>query len=186
MDNVCAICFEDMDMKSYEDDRDQTSTCVKLECQHAYHTRCILSCLQRTNHKCPHCNSHKTPENILNMEGLISELFHEVRKKTDLRPDLAEFRESKKEIEEVIKQLKRDVKKYIVTRKQELDFHQKRKRFINSMRRVRIKFGKICKAKGPLYAGAYVNTPEWRKTRLIFPTSINIHRRRFPYLYVRL
>lgn len=173
-------------MNSFEDEQDQTATCFKLECGHAYHTHCIVSCLQRTQHKCPQCNSHKTPENVLSMEGLISELFHEVRKKPDLRPDLAEFRESKKEIEEVIKQLKRDVKNYITTRKQELHFHQKRKRFIVSMRKVRTKFGKICKEKGPLYFGAYMNTPEWRRTRLIFPKSMNINRRRYPYLYVRL
>jgi hypothetical protein len=186
MDKLCAVCFEEMDMNCFEDPREQTATCIKLECDHAYHTRCIVSCLQRTQNKCPLCNSRKTPEEVLTMEGLISRLYNEVRKKPVLKPHLAEYRESKKELEEVIKQLKRDVKNYIVTRKQELEFPQKRKRFISSMRRVRFKFWKICKEKGPLYSGAYTNTPEWRKTRLIFPSSAHMHRRRFPYLYVRL
>lgn len=186
MDNVCAVCFDEMDMKSFEDEQDQTATCFKLECGHAYHTRCIVSCLQRTQHKCPQCNSHKTPENVLSMEGLISEVFREVRKKRELKDELYEYRESKKDFENMLNTLKKDVKSYITTRKEELQFKEKRKRFTDSVRIVRFKFGRLCKEKGPLYAGAYINTPEWRRTRLIFPNGKHIYRRRYPYLYLKL
>ena len=85
MDNICAICFDEMDMKYYQDSRDQTPTCFKLECDHAYHTKCIVASLQKTQHKCPQCNSHKTPEQVLTMEGLITEVFDDVRKKSEFK-----------------------------------------------------------------------------------------------------
>lgn len=186
MDKVCAICYDEMDMNSYEDENDSTSTCFKLECGHAYHTRCIVSCLQRTHSKCPQCNSHKTPQQVLTMEGLITEVFDDVRKKQDLKPELIKYKESKKELETAIKTIKDDVKDFIEKRKHELQFKEKKKQLGMSMRAVRLKFGKICKQRGPLYSGAYSNTADWRRTRLIFPGSHHIHRRRYPYVFVRL
>ena len=31
-----------MDMKSFKDSNTSTTTCVKLECEHAFHTTCII------------------------------------------------------------------------------------------------------------------------------------------------
>lgn len=175
-----------MDMKYYQDSREQTSTCFKLDCDHAYHTRCIVACLQRTHHKCPQCNSHKNPEQILTMEGLITEVFDDVRKKQDLKTELAHYKTSKKELETVIKTIKQDLKEFAEKRKRELQFKEKKKQFGLSMRSVKLKFSKLCKEKGPLYAGAFSNTADWRRTRLIFPDSQHIHRRRYPYVFIRL
>lgn len=173
-------------MNSYEDDRDQTSTCFKLECDHAYHTRCIVTCLQRTQHKCPQCNSHKTPEKVLTMEGLITEVFDEVRKEKTFKQNLVEYRESRKDLDNTIKTLKNDVKEFVEKRKEELEISKKKSRYTSSMRSVRLKFGKLCREKGPLYSGAYSNTAEWRRTRLIFPGSRNMYRRKYPSLYIKL
>ena len=186
MDKVCVICFEEMDMKSFEDEQDQTATSFKLECGHAYHTRCIVSCLQRTQHKCPQCNSHKTPEKILTMEGLITEVFDEVRKTKDFKEQLGEYRQSRKDLDNTIKTLKNDVKQFVEKRKEELEFSKKKSRYKSSMRSIRLKFGKLCREKGPLYSGASSNTSEWRRTRLIFPGSRNMYRRAYPHLYVKL
>jgi len=186
MDNICGICFEEMDMKSYEDDREQTTTCFKLECDHAYHTKCIVACLQRTQHKCPQCNSHKSPQQVLTMEGLITEVFNEVRKTKDFKEQLGEYRQSRKDLDDTIKTLKTDIKEFIEKRKEELEFNTKKSRYASSMRSVRLKFGKLCREKGPLYSGAYSNTAEWRRTRLIFPGSRNMYRRKYPSIYVKL
>lgn len=186
MDKTCAICFEEMDMQSYQDGHDQTSSCFKLECEHAYHTKCIVTCLQKTQHKCPQCNSHKSPDKILTMEGLLSEVFDDVRSKKELKNDLTEYKQSRKQLDNTIKLLKNDLKKYAETRKQELQFQEKKTEYNNSIRKVKLKFLKICKEKGPLYYGAYNNTTEWRRNRLIFKCSRNFIKRRFPYMTIKL
>ena len=58
----CVICFGDMDMQEYGDERSHTETCRKLRCGHAYHTDCIIEFLSHSNHRCPACNEYKTPE----------------------------------------------------------------------------------------------------------------------------
>lgn len=175
-----------MDMSFYQDPREQTSTCFKLECDHAYHTKCIVSCLQRTHSKCPLCNSHKTPQQVVTMEGLIAEVFNDVRKKKELRTELRKYKDCKRELEATIKTIKQDVKEFVEKRKNELELNEKKKQFGLSMRSVKLKFAKICKQRGPLYSGAYTNTTEWRRVRLIFPGSQHMHRRRYPYVFVRI
>ena len=86
----CSVCQSDMDMEEFQDERESTATCVKLECGHAYHTRCAISYLKRTNFDCILCNRHKEPRERLEDEQLALNTFAVVKR------DPA-FRELKKE-----------------------------------------------------------------------------------------
>lgn len=117
---TCPICFDDMDMEHYQDERDGTGTCHKLECGHAFHTKCVVNFLTRTNHKCPSCNEYKPPESELEMEGVIVKLLHEVRKDDTVKNTINEYTIIKKEYSDVLKQLKSEVKKFAIQRAIEL------------------------------------------------------------------
>jgi hypothetical protein len=182
MDKTCILCFDDMDMVVFNDTQSQTSTCFKLDCGHAFHTHCIIRCLQHMNHKCPHCNSRKNPETILSMEGTVIKLLKEAKRTHQLRNEMAEFKESKNYLTNSIKELKKETTEFVKKRKEELMITEKRKQLNTSIRKVNLKLEKICIAKGPMYQAAFRNMPEWRRNKLIFSKTLNLFRLRHTYV----
>ena len=86
----CSVCQQEMDLEEFQDVRESTATCVKLECGHAYHTRCAIAYLKRTNFDCIMCNRHKEPRERLEDEQLALNTFAVVKRNPA-------FRELKKE-----------------------------------------------------------------------------------------
>jgi len=117
---TCPICFDDMDMQPYQDEREGTETCHKLECGHAFHTKCVVNFLTRTNHKCPSCNEYKPPETELEMEGVIMKLIRMIQKDDDVKIASHEYKTIKEEYRSALTQLKADTKKYAQERAREL------------------------------------------------------------------
>lgn len=76
----CSVCQQEMDLEEFQDPRESTATCVKLECGHAYHTRCAISYLKRTNFDCILCNRHKEPRERLEEEELALNTFAVVKR----------------------------------------------------------------------------------------------------------
>lgn len=67
-------------MEEFQDPRESTPTCVKLECHHAYHTRCAITYLKRSNFDCIMCNRHKEPREQLEDEQLALNTFAVVKR----------------------------------------------------------------------------------------------------------
>lgn len=99
MPGTCCVCQDDMDMEEFNDTRATTDTCFKLECGHAYHTRCIFQYMRETDYECLHCNVHRTPREEIEMTGLIAQTIE------DLRSD-PELRRLRQEAEEAIREFK--------------------------------------------------------------------------------
>jgi hypothetical protein len=76
----CSVCMQEMDMEEFQDPRESTPTCVKLECNHAYHTRCAITYLKRSNFDCILCNRHKEPRERLEEEQLALNTFAVVKR----------------------------------------------------------------------------------------------------------
>lgn len=193
MEDPCVICFEAMDMKSFEDERENTETCFKLECGHAYHTRCIIQCLTHMHQKCPNCNKDKTPKQELTREGLTKKLVSEMRKNDDVRFLMVEYKEIKEELSEANAQLKRDVKEYIEKRKLELNIPEKRDYFLSCLTKLQGKARSIAKEKGPEYVGAIHADRRYRYGLSTFECNFfgrmqayNNRRLKFPYLRLHL
>ena len=165
MDKVCAVCFEEMDMLTYDDPRESTSTCFKLECKHSYHTKCIIQTLQKTTHECPQCNKHKTPEEILCMEGLISQVFTSVKNDKEMKQLYKENKEAEKDLSAALKNITQEATEFIKQKKEEYGINSKKARHRSSMRRISRKFISICRSRGPLYEGACNNVPVWKVNR---------------------
>ncbi len=148
------ICFEEMDMASFEDERDRTETCIKLDCGHSYHTKCILRCLSNLNQKCPSCNTTKSPSQEITRDGLVKKLVSEIKKDDDMKFLLNEYKEVREELSESQSQLRKDVKEFIEKRKVELCIDKKRSYFLSCLTRIQSTTRAIAKTRGPQYVGA--------------------------------
>jgi len=191
MEDPCVICFEAMDMKSFEDERENTETCFKLECGHAYHTRCIIQCLSHMHQKCPNCNKDKTPKQELTVEGLTRKLVAELRKDDDIKFLTNEYHEIREELHEATAQLKKDVKEYVEKRRIELNIAEKKSYFLSCLAKIQGKARAIAKTKGPEYVGAITAQARYRFWLSTFECNFfgraQAHtNRRLKYPYLRL
>lgn len=155
MDKTCAICFEEMDMNSFRDEQESTSTCFKLECNHAFHTKCIVECLQKTRHKCPSCNQDKNLEQTLTNEGIILELVDEIKKTESVKLALEEYRKAKMEMADSLKTFKEDVKKYATQKKAEMKLTEKYKYYTKCQTNVSQEATRVAKTKGGKYRAVF-------------------------------
>jgi hypothetical protein len=193
MEDICVVCFDAMDMKPFEDERENTETCIKLECGHAYHTRCIIRCLSHMNQKCPNCNKDKTPKQELTREGLVKKLVAELRRDDDIKFLMTEYKEIREELNEANAQLKKDVKEYIEKRRIELNLVEKKNYFLNCLAKIQGKARVVAKAKGPEYVGALTATGRYRFWLSTFecnffgrPQAHTNRRLKFPHIRLNL
>ncbi len=186
-DTVCVLCFDEMDMKSYKDNKHTTPTCYKLECGHAYHTKCIVECLQKTNHQCPQCNKHKNPGKTLTQEGLALQLLKEVRKTKKVKDYVREVKEAKKNFYECHDQLKKDIYNYALQRSKELGFRDKKVHLSRLMANSKKILKKEAENRGHRHAGAINVIPQWRLYESIYGMNRRkMWRFRDPYFLIRV
>jgi hypothetical protein len=159
--DICPICFEEMDMLTFNDPNPSTPTCFKLECSHSFHTKCIISTLQKTNHECPSCNLFKTPKQLIERDGLVKSLIQELKREPEISNLLKEFKEAKDETHGTFKQLEKETKEFVKKRSEELHFEEKRKYAIKAMSVIRTRISVFARAKGPLYIGALSSLDKW-------------------------
>jgi hypothetical protein len=117
---TCIICLDEMDMEDFNDKRETTPTCFKLECGHAFHTKCIIQTLSQSDHKCPSCNLHKAPVQRMYHEGIIKNLISSVKKDVRVRIVKKELDETIREYKMKLKQLRSEATEWIKKRAKEL------------------------------------------------------------------
>lgn len=192
----CAICFESMDMAAFQDERQQTETCVKLKCQHAYHTLCIIDCMSRMDYKCVQCNAEKDPATQLTRKGLATTLVNEIKRDAEIKRLIAEVEEAKDELHMSVTQLKKDIKEYAKTRSAELQIPEKRKYFMDCISELKKTANATAKSKGSQYVGAFKQAcQDERRYYLTNVTDIvffgrqkarTFYRLKYPHLYMSL
>ncbi|NBO24455.1 MAG: E3 ubiquitin-protein ligase [Chlamydiae bacterium] len=152
--DICPICLEDMDMIHYNDERESTFSCFKMNCGHAYHTKCIITCLSVEGKKCPQCNDKKSPSQELSVEGLKKKYLGEIKRDKDIQFLMNELSLSDQEYSEARRQLKKDIQEFINKRKVELGMDVKRDYVLECLKRIRNDSKTIAKQKGPEYLAA--------------------------------
>jgi hypothetical protein len=193
--DICPLCFEHMDMMGYQDERQNTTECYKLDCGHAYHTSCIITCLTQMNRKCPQCNSQKDPSKELTKEALASKLIRELKRDDRVKPLMDEFKESYDEYSTTLSQFKKDLKKFVESHAQELCLEEKRKYMMKCISEIQTTSKAIARQKGTQYQGALTpmrnHRDYWNGTgfeQVFFGRSMSrtIHRLKYPHLYLNL
>ena len=152
---TCPICYEDMDLEEYQDERESTESCFKLECGHAFHTKCIVMVLTQSNHECPSCNKYKTPDTQLDLEGKCRKLIYEVLKDPEIRELKNEFDEAKECYKECIKNIKSEVLEFIKEKVKEHKFHENRDYYNKCKNKIVTEVKKGCSEKGNKHLAAF-------------------------------
>lgn len=151
---TCPICFEDMDMSEYNSEREGTSTCFKLECGHAFHTKCIVLFLTKTESKCPCCNKHKTADQKLTEAARSKKLLGEIKRSVQFRTAKEEALQAKEEYSGVIKQLRTEAKEWITNRAKELKLHENKKYYLSTVSQCKTAANEVSKSLGASHVGA--------------------------------
>ena len=133
----CSVCQSDMDMEEFNDQRESTETCLKLECGHAFHSRCIIAYMRRTDFDCIQCNRHRTPEVQLEEAGLCAQAIEAFKSDPEFRRLRADI--NRKAVE--YKRMRHGITRKIVEFVKENDGfgitgkHQELTRAINQLKR---------------------------------------------------
>ncbi len=152
-----------MDMREFNDPHLSTDTCFKLECGHAYHTKCIVQFLTRTEHKCPSCNQHKTPTETVEFGGVIVNAIKNIKKDDRVRIAKHEFHEARTEYKAVISQLKKEVKEWAKNRANDLKISDHKEYYKQSASNVMAKAKIVAAELGPIYIGALKTKEQTRR-----------------------
>ena len=162
---MCSVCLDEMDMLEFNDPREKTDTCFKLNCGHAYHTACIIRYLSSSNHSCLHCNETKTPAQELNAIGLAAKLKAKLSRNPEVQFLRHEMDESYNEYTQTVRALKAEIKQYVKGRVAELRVKEKRDYWQAAERAVKSKQREIARAMGREYIGALVESDRHRYRR---------------------
>lgn len=165
------MCYEDMDMREFRDDREGTETCHKLECGHAFHTKCIILFLTKTESKCPCCNNHKTADQKLTEAAVSKKLLGEIKRSNQFKTAREEVDEARAEYIRVTKQLKDEAKAWITNRAIELKFHENKKYYFSTISACKASANEVSKSLGSKHVGAllkYVGAAGIRRNQTTF------------------
>jgi len=169
---TCNICLDEMDMIDFRDTREGTSSCHKLECGHAFHTKCIVKFLTNTQHKCPACNLIKTPQDEMNRDGAIKLLIKEVLKEDPVKIAKHEYVQSRKEYIETYQTLAKEIKEYAQKRASELRLHEKLSYYKKTKSSFVATAKEVAIGMGPRFVGAVYARKNKHDFRTMFENQV--------------
>lgn len=183
MPGTCCVCQDAMDMEDYNDERPSTETCFKLECGHAFHTRCIFQYLRETEYECLHCNVRRTPREEIELTGYIAQALE------DLRAD-PEVRRLRREVEEAVAEFRAardEVKKALEAAAPEIQeragYASLRKETLLRIRRLKAHLKEACIRRNPMTAGVWGIAGDGILNRAFIPRPGGLHS---SYLYLKI
>jgi hypothetical protein len=146
---TCPICYEEMDMIEFQDTKESTETSFKLECGHAYHTKCIVTFLTRSESKCPCCNTRTTAEKKLDYEALKRKNLSQIKNTDTLKIIVKEHWEAKADLIKVLRQLREETREWAAKRAAELNVATYRNYFIQTVSSARAEAKRIARIMSP-------------------------------------
>jgi hypothetical protein len=150
----CAICWDAMDMEEYNDEHDSTETCFKLECGHAFHTKCIILVLQKTKHSCPSCNKEKPPAEALEIVGLASKFFKQALRDPEVSALRKEFNLATTEYKNILKKHRKACREIVQKLTEEMNLIDYRSYYLKSLETLKREVKSKVEEMGPKYIGA--------------------------------
>ena len=179
----CILCYEPLDVLVYQanptDDIIVGETSSRLQCGHAYHTRCLLRSLQHRS-ACPLCNimgqadesEHDWWHNgRIALEGRCTEIMEKVKKDREVRESLREYKASLKNLGGVKKEFVKRVKEFKAGLRTELGVETVLKSVVKSKTSAMRIFTRKAKMEGSLVTGAHSMLPSYKIERFLFGLS---------------
>jgi len=150
----CAICWDTMDMEEYQDERETTETCFKLECGHAFHTKCIMECLLKSKSACPLCNKDKDPVQQLETLGIARKFFIQAVKDPEISEFRKEFNAARQEYQDKLLEFRKKSKEVVQKLAEEMNIAEHRSYYLKAMDLVKKSIKTKVNEMGPKYIGA--------------------------------
>ena len=144
-----------MDLEDYNDPQSSTDTCFKLECGHAYHTRCIFRYMRETDYECLHCNVRRTPREELEMTGLIAQTIEDMRSDPELRRLRREVEEAFTELTAVRADVKRALEALVPDVVARAGYHTIRRETLQRLQTLKAQVKAECLRRNPRTAGVW-------------------------------
>jgi RING-H2 zinc finger domain len=184
LEEECAICYEPIDTLVYM--TNNTNQVIiegensRLQCGHAYHTRCILNSLQHRS-VCPLCNTMNQMidyngvnwmDNRIRLHGRCQEILDSTRKEDKLRESVKIHKEKMKELNGDRRNFQRKVKEFKSELRKEMNIENKIKE-LDKIHSDGIRYLKnAVKKKGSLFYGAVKVIPKNRLIGLLYGESM--------------
>jgi hypothetical protein len=183
MPGTCCVCQDAMDMEDYNDERPSTESCFKLDCGHAFHTRCIFQYLRETEYECIQCNVRRSPREEIELTGYIAQALE------DLHAD-PEIRRLRREVDEAVTEFKAardEVKKALEAAAPEIQeragYASLRKETLLRIRRLKAHVKDACIRRNPMTAGVWGIAGDGILNRAFIPRARGLH---CSYLYLKI
>lgn len=176
----CILCYEHLAIPVFERNLDNDikveGMSTRLQCGHAYHTRCILQSFQHRT-VCPLCNVHGQQEEEQNgwwnqgrieMEGRCIQIMETVKKDPEVRTSIRDYKTRVKELMGIKKTFDTRTKQFKAELRKELEIDEKLKTIIKVQGATTRLFARKAKSEGTLYTGAHSFLPAYKISKFLF------------------
>ena len=159
-------------MEDFNDTRQSTETCYKLECGHAFHTRCVFQYIRETEYECIQCNTRRTPREEIELSGYIAQTIEDLRSDPEIRRLRREVDEAITEFNSVRAEVKRALEALAPEIETRAGYHTIRAETLRRMRKLKTHVKDTCLHRNPMAAGIWGIAGDMMLTRAFIPRSV--------------
>lgn len=179
----CTLCYERLDVPAFE--RNTTGDVIigdnstRLQCGHAYHTPCLIRCLQHMS-RCPLCNILQDQNNNggedmwrarMQLEGRCQDLLQEIKRTPEMREHIADFTAFHTELKAKRPEFDRRIKEFKKQLREEMGI-DRLWADVQKMRAAATQtFKKEVRKRGTLFKGALACLLKYKQEKVIFGDS---------------
>lgn len=171
MSGTCCVCQDEMDMADYQDPRESTPSCYRLECGHSYHTKCIVQYMRNTQFDCIQCNVRRSPQEEIDLTGQIAQQMNLMKRDPEVRRLKKEADEAFREFKASRQDFQTALHAEVAELKEKSGYTANRKETLRRIAVLRAHIKAQCLRRNPLAAGVWVFGGDEVFDRLFFGRS---------------
>ena len=158
-------------MVDYQDARASTDTCFKLDCGHAYHTKCIFQYMRESEYECLQCNTRRTPREEIELTGLIAQTIEDLRSDPEIRRLRQEVEQAMVEFTGVRGEVRKALEALVPEVEERAGYQSIRKETLARIRTLKSHIKAECLRRNPMTAGVWGIAGDQMLMRAFVPRS---------------